>query len=55
MEKLKKQRKQMAFDVHPDLHREIKIIAAKRNISISLWINRVLVAACKAENRFEKE
>lgn len=38
----KKKRKQMAFDVSPDIHQKIKILAAMRNISINLWMARAI-------------
>jgi predicted HicB family RNase H-like nuclease len=34
----KKNRKQLGFDIHPDIHTEIKILAAKKGISISYLI-----------------
>jgi predicted HicB family RNase H-like nuclease len=38
----KKKRKQMAFDVSPEIHQQIKILAAYRNISINLWMARAI-------------
>jgi predicted HicB family RNase H-like nuclease len=35
-------RKQMAFDVAPELHREIKKIAAHFGISINRWMARAI-------------
>ena len=38
----KKKRKQMAFDVSLEMHTQIKILAAIRNISINLWMARAI-------------
>ena len=38
----KKKRKQMAFDVSPDTHQQIKVLAACRNISMNLWMARAI-------------
>jgi len=46
----KKKRKQICFDVHPNLHKEIKLIALKENISMNLWIQRVITKALKDKN-----
>lgn len=37
-----KKRKQMAFDVSLEIHTQIKILAAARNISINLWMARAI-------------
>ncbi len=41
MEK-KKMRKQIVFDVHPDLHKRIKVTAAKLGISMNLFMSRAI-------------
>lgn len=49
----KKNRIQMAFDTTLDIRAEIKICAAKRNISISAWINRAIYERIAKEKRDE--
>ena len=39
----KNKRKQMAFDINPEIHQKVKILAAIRNISINLWVQRALI------------
>lgn len=48
-------RKQMAFDINPALHTEVKTYAAKRNISMNLWIQRAILEALKKEHSFDKK
>ncbi len=54
----KKKRKQMAFDVSLEIHTQIKILAAARNISINLWMARAIqdriVKETKTQNTYEK-
>ncbi len=38
----KKIRKQMTFDVSPEIHQQVKVLAAVRNISINLWMARAI-------------
>lgn len=38
-----KKKKRIIFEVPEELHKQIKISAALRNISMSLWITRELV------------
>ena len=49
----KKKRKQLCFDVHPNLHKEIKLRALQENISVNLWIHRVITKALK--DKMEQE
>jgi len=37
-----KKRKQMAFDVSPEIHQQVKVLAAIRNISMNLWMARAI-------------
>ena len=50
----KKKRKQMAFDVSPEIHQQIKILAATRNISINLWMIRAIHDRIVKETKDEK-
>lgn len=47
----KKKRTQMTFDISPEIHHKIKIIAAIRNISINLFAQRALI---KEISRYER-
>jgi predicted HicB family RNase H-like nuclease len=38
----KKIRKQITFDVNPEIHQQVKVLAAIRNISINLWMARAI-------------
>lgn len=38
----KKKRFQMAFDVSAEIHQQIKILSAVRNISMNLWMARAI-------------
>ena len=38
----KKIRKQMVFDVNPEIHQQVKVLAAIRNISMNLWMARAI-------------
>ena len=44
-----KKRAQIAFDIDPELRKRIKIIAIKHNISMNLWMIRVIYAALRKE------
>jgi predicted HicB family RNase H-like nuclease len=50
-----KKRKQMAFDVSPEIHQKIKILAAMRNISINLWMARAINDRIAKENRYDEK
>jgi len=52
---IKKKRKQMAFDVSPELHQQVKILAARRNISINLWMARAIQERIAKETKYDKE
>lgn len=51
----KQKRIQVAFDTTLDLRAEIKIWAARRNISVSSWINRAIYERIQKENKNDKE
>jgi predicted HicB family RNase H-like nuclease len=50
-EKIVKKRKFMGFEINPELHQQIKVLAAQRNIPMSLWIHRALVEKIKKDTR----
>lgn len=51
----KSKRKQMAFNIDIKLHQQIRIQAAKRNITMNLWIIRAIEEYLKKEIQFDKE
>ncbi len=38
-------RKQLCFDVHPDMHQRIKRVSVERNESINYWLCSVIESA----------
>lgn len=46
-----KKRTQIAFDVQEDLRSRIKVVAARRNISMNLWLIRAIYEALRKEDR----
>ncbi|HEY5267744.1 MAG TPA: hypothetical protein VII94_01265 [Candidatus Saccharimonadales bacterium] len=50
----KKRRYQMAFDVSPEIHHQIKILSAHRNISMTLWMCRAIQERIARENRCDQ-
>ena len=46
-----KKRYQMAFDVSQEMHTQVKVLAALRNISISLWIQRAIIREINRQER----
>lgn len=51
----KKKRKQLAFDISPEIHQQVKILAARRNISMNLWMNRAVIERIAKETKYDKE
>ncbi len=47
-------RYQMAFDVHPEIHKMVKILAVKRNISINLWMDRAIRDCIAEQTKYDK-
>jgi predicted HicB family RNase H-like nuclease len=52
---MKENCKKIIFEIPENLHRDIKITAAKRNVSMSLWIQRALAQKIQSENRQNNE
>jgi predicted HicB family RNase H-like nuclease len=50
-----KKEKSINIKINTDLHKDIKIAAAKRNISISLWVTRLLIAGVNNEKKYDYE
>jgi hypothetical protein len=48
-------RAQLAFDVNEELHTEIKILAARRNISMNMWLNRAIQERIKKEHQYKED
>lgn len=48
-------RTQLCFNINPDIKQLIKLSAAKRNISMNLWIMRAIYIALSKEDPDQKE
>ena len=48
-------RKQICFEVQPEVHTEVKIAAAKRNISMNLWLHRLIMEALAKERKYDSK
>lgn len=51
----KKKRTQIAFDVQPEFRQEIKVLAARRNISLNLWLMRAINDYIKKERKYDEK
>ena len=49
----KKDRVQMAFNVSREVHTQVKILAAIRNISINLWMARAITDRIAKETKYD--
>ena len=50
-----KKRKQIIFDINEDIHRQIKIFAATRNITMNRWIQKAITERIKKETQYDKD
>ncbi len=48
-----KKRYQMAFDVNKEIHTQIKILAAIRNISVNSWMARAINDRIAKETKYD--
>lgn len=48
-------RVQMAFNVSKEVHTQVKILAALRNISISLWMARAINDRIAKETKYDEK
>ena len=55
MENNKKIRKQLAFDISPEMHQQVKIFAARRGISINNWMQRAVVERIQKETKYDRD
>lgn len=46
-------KKRIVFDVKQELHQTIKILAARRNISMSLWLSRAIADRIDKETKHD--
>lgn len=51
----KKKRLRMIWDISDDLKMRVKLAAVKRNITMSMLMERAIVAYLNNEERFEKK
>jgi predicted HicB family RNase H-like nuclease len=47
-------RNQIAFDIDPEIRTQIKIVSARRNISMNLWLMRAIITALAKEKGLEE-
>jgi len=45
--------KKLILEVESDTHKEIKVRAAERNISMRLWVLRAIAEAIRKEQQYE--
>lgn len=45
----------MAFDVNKEIHTKVKVLAAMRNISVSLFVQRALIREINRQERNDDE
>ena len=43
----------MAFDISPEMHQQVKVLAAMRNRSMNLWIARAINDRIAKENKYD--
>lgn len=51
----KKNKSFLIIEVPPDIHTRVKICAVKRNISMTLWLRRLIVKELIEEEQYEKQ
>ncbi len=51
----KNKRYQMAFDISREMHTEIKVLAALRNISMNLFMQRALIREIDRQKRNDEQ
>lgn len=49
----KKKRTQMTFDINPEIHHQVKVLAAIRNISMNLWVARAINDRIAKETKYD--
>jgi predicted HicB family RNase H-like nuclease len=49
----KKTKKRLMVEISDDIHQQVKIRAAQRNIPMRLWVARAIVAAIQNEQQYE--
>lgn len=50
-----KKRKQIIFDLNEDVHREIKVFAAMRNITMNRWMQKAINERLIKEKQYDQE
>jgi len=51
---VEKKRKQIIFDVTEDIHRQIKIFAAMRNITMNRWMQKAINERIAKETKYDE-
>lgn len=50
-----KKRKQIIFDVSEDIHREIKVFSAMRNITMNRWMQKAINERLAKETKYDEK
>jgi len=50
-----KKRKQIIFDVSEDIHKQIKIFAAMRNITMNRWMQKAINERIAKETKYDEK
>jgi len=50
-----KKRKQMAFDISHEIHQQIRVLAALKNITMGRWIMRAIMKEINGQARNENK
>ncbi|CAB4184654.1 hypothetical protein UFOVP1478_48 [uncultured Caudovirales phage] len=43
----------LATEVSPETHKEIKMLAAKRNMTMNLWLNNAIIKAIREDTKYD--
>lgn len=46
-------RHMLATEVSPETHKEIKMLAAKRNMTMNLWLNNAIIKAIREDTKYD--
>lgn len=50
-----KKRKQIIFDINEDIHKQVKIFAAKRNITMARWMQKAINERLQKEIQYDEQ
>ncbi len=50
-----KKRKQMIFDISEDIHTQVKVFAAMRNITMNRWMQKAITDRLEKEMQYNEQ